>query len=155
MHTDAVNASKLSKYTAGVPVVLMGWKWNCRSGAPAVPEKNFDEKKIVHRFINSQKISQEFVLQFKSCPKKNVQPNFSPSFQFGSSGRRRRPVRLPWTRDPSVAIRIPPRSAMPLGLRQHPAMRHRHVRHKIPGHPLGSSMLQRAHETLASKIHLW
>jgi hypothetical protein len=34
MQTEAVKASKASKYTAGVPVVLIGWKWNCRSGAP-------------------------------------------------------------------------------------------------------------------------
>ena len=32
MQTDAVKASKSSRNTAGVPVVLSGWKWNCRSG---------------------------------------------------------------------------------------------------------------------------
>lgn len=102
--------------------------------------------------ICHEKNSQSVLHSKLAAPKKSQKcsPNFSPSFSFGWSGRRRKPARLPWTRDPSVATRIPPRSAMPLGLRQHPAMRHRHVRHKIPGHPLGSSMLQRAHETLAS-----
>ena len=103
------------------------------------------------KFVTKKIPSQSSI---QSLPPKKItkfcSPNFSPSFSFGSSGRRRKPARLPWTRDPSVATRIPPRSAMPLGLRQHPAMRHRHVRHKIPGHPLGSSMLQRARETLAS-----
>ena len=106
---------------------------------------------IFPKFVTKKNPSQSSIQSLppkKKSPK--CSPNFSPSFSFGWSERRRKPARLPWTRDPSVATRIPPRSAMPLGLRQHPAMRHRHVRHKIPGHPLGSSMLQRAHETLAS-----